>query len=248
MKRSLLGPARKLGLIATSLLLAATAACGDDDPAATPDAPPPPPVPDAPGVCDPVTVLPATYRPIPKTSTGMVTITDPGATITTATVDATAGGILNAADNPYIYVDLKTGTKVEITDLDALTSTAWDIALKRNNLRANGGDSGKGNRKLSVVQAADLEAVTAAPSTGYTTDKFADENCALIAGLIGDPMSAFGNWYDYDENKRKVTPKAEVYVVERADGSHSAVEIRSYYVDEAAQTGSATFTVRWKQL
>lgn len=234
-----------MGTLFVSLLFAASAACSDDNnPDVTPDAAPI----DSPAACDPATVLPMSYRPIPMTSAGLLTVTNVTGAVTTATVDATAGGVMAAADNPYIYVDLKAGAKVAISDLDARTSTAWDIALKRSSVRANGGDSGAGGRQLSVVQAAEIDTVTAVPGSGYTIDEFADDNCAFIPGQIGEPMSAFGNWYDYDVNLHTVTAKSEVYVVKRPDGSHTAVEIVTYYRDPTVPSGGAFYTLKWKQL
>ncbi len=142
--------------------------------------------------------------------------------VTSGSIDGTAGGTTMSADNPYIYVDLKTGTRVDVNDLDARASATWDIALKRSSLRVNSGDSGTGNRKLAVVQAQTLAEVTAVPTSGYAVDDFADTSCKLVELLIGEPSSAFGQWYDYNDTTHMVSPKREVYVIERPDGSHGA--------------------------
>jgi hypothetical protein len=237
------GALRSLGLLAAAL--GALAACGgDDDPQITPDGPPPD---TNPGVCDPVTVLPSNFRPIPSVSNGLVTVTTTSG-VTSGTVDATAGGTMMSADNPYIYLDLKTGTKVAVNDLDARTSATWDVALKRSSLRVNSGDSGTGNRKLAVVQAQTLAAVTAAPTTGYVVDDFADTSCKLVELLIGEPSSAFGQWYDYNDTTHVVSPKSEVYVIERPDGSHTALRLITYYGDTASPMRGAYFQAEWKQL
>jgi hypothetical protein len=230
---------RALGFFA--ILLGAAAACGEvDDPIVEPMV-------DAPAGCDPATALPSNFRPIPNVSAGMVNVTTTG-NITAGTVDATAGGLMGAADNPYVYLDLKTGQKVAIHDLDARMSTAWDIALKRASLRVNGGDSGTGERKLVAVPAGSLDMVTAAPTTGYRVDDFADAECAPITHPSGEPMSAFGEWYGYDQNTHMVVPKSEVYVIERPDGSHSALRLLSYYGDPANPMRGAYYRVEWKQL
>jgi hypothetical protein len=239
-----LGALGALGLLATAL--GALAACGDDgsntgdDAMELPDGPPA-------NVCDPATVLPSNYRPIPNVSNGMVTVTTTSG-VTSGTVDGTAGGTVNSADNPYIYVDLKTGTKVAVNDLDARTSSAWDIALKRSSLRVNSGESGTGNRKLAVVQAQTLAEVTAVPASGYAVDDFADASCKLVSLLIGEPSSAFGQWYDYDDVAHVVMPKREVYVIERPDGSHTALRLITYYGDTASPMRGAYYQVEWKQL
>ncbi len=226
------------GLLAASLCL--VAACDGGDPDIEPS-------PDGPAGCDPAAILPANYRPIPSVSMGMVNVTTTGG-VTSGTVDATAGGLMGAADNPYVYLDLKAGAKVMIHDLDARSSMAWDVSLKRASLRVNGGDSGSGGRKLAVVQAADLAAVTAAPTGGYAVDDFADASCALVTLPAGEPMSAFGEWYNYDPDTHVVTPKSEVYVVERPDGSHTALRLVTYYGDTANPMRGGYYRVEWKQL
>jgi hypothetical protein len=203
--------------------------------------------PDSPGGCDPATVLPVSYRLIAMVSTGAVQVTTSGE-VTSGTIDATAGGVNNAADNPYVYVDLRSGTKVAVNDLDARTSTAWDIALKRSSLRTNSGDSGTGGRELAAVQAATLAQVTQAPASGYASDDFATADCMLDSTAIGEPRSAFGDWYDYDVNTHVVTPKAEVYVLKRNNGSRTAFRIKAYYGDPSMPMRGAFYSVEWKQL
>lgn len=224
--------------------LAGLAAACDGGSADSPDAAVPI---DAPG-CDPLTSLPSNYRPIPNVSSGMIQVTTTGG-VTSGTVDATAGGITMSADNPYIYLDLRGGAKVAVNDVDARTSMGWDVALKRASLRVNGGDSGSGGRKLAVVQAATLGAVATAPASGYSTDDFTDASCMPASTLPGgEPLSSFGEWYNYDQQTHVVTPKAEVYVIERADGSHSALRFVTYYGDAANPMRGAFYRVEWKQL
>jgi hypothetical protein len=219
------------------LMIAATGCGGSGDAMA----------PDSAGGCDPATVLPTTYRLIAMVSTGAVQVTTAGG-VTSGTIDATAGGVDNAADNPYIYVDLRNGTKVAINDLEARTNTAWDIALKRSSLRTNGGDSGTGGRELVAVQAATLADVTSAPASGYASDDFATADCMLESTAIGEPRSAFGDWYEYDVDTHVVTPKAETYVLKRNNGSRTAFRIKAYYGDPSSPMRGAFYSVEWKQL
>jgi hypothetical protein len=201
---------------------------------------------DAASGCDPATLLPNSYRPIPMVSTGVVTITASGA-VMTATIDATAGGTANSADRPYIYVDLKTGTRVDVDDLAARSSSAWDIMLKRSSMRSNGGDSGPGKRMVAVMPGAML-ATIAAPATGYLSDDFTTADCMLDAIPGGEPKSAFGEWYDYDATTHAVSPKGEAYVIEREDGSRTAFRVVTYYGDTAMPMRGAYYGVEWKQL
>lgn len=197
--------------------------------------------------CDPATVLPTNYRPIPMVSTGAVQV-ETSSGMTSGTIDATAGGLANSADRPYIYVDLRNGVKVEVDDLAARTSTTWDIALKRSSLRINGGDSGVGNRQLAIVQATSMGEVTVAPTSGYTTDDFTTDDCMLDSLPGGEPRSAFGEWYDYDPQTHAVSPKSEVYVIERNNGSRTAFRIVTYYGDASMPMRGAFYSVEWKQL
>lgn len=203
--------------------------------------------PDSPALCDPATVLPSSYRLIASVSTGAVKVATAG-DVTSGTIDATAGGMSNAADNPYVYVDLQAGMKVAISDLDARASTNWDIALKRSSLRTNSGDSGPGNRELAVVQAATLGEVSSAPASGYTSDDFVTDDCMLDSLLIGEPRSAFGEWYDYEPMNHVVTPRPDVYVIKRNNDSKTAFRIKSYYGDPKEPTLSAFYSVEWKSL
>jgi len=155
-------------------------------------------------------------------------------------------GAVAAPDNPYIYVDLKAGTRVDVTDLAAPTSTAWDIALKRSSIRLNSGDSGAGNRELAIVQAATLAEVTAAPASGYAIDGFTTADCMLDSLPGGEPNTAFGPWYDYADATHILSPKPEVYVIKRADGSRTAFRIVSYY--DSTMSRGALYSVEWKQL
>jgi hypothetical protein len=160
-------------------LVACASACDDaassetsPDAAVATDAAPP----DGDG-CDEAALLPSNYRPIPMRSTGAVATTLAGA-VTTATIDATAGGTAAAPDNPYLYLDLIAGARVEVSDLEAATSIAWHVAIKRASVKLNGGDSGPGAVAAARVAAASLAEVTIAP-TSFASDDWASADCAL---------------------------------------------------------------------
>lgn len=197
--------------------------------------------------CDPQTVLPTAYRPIATTATTMVNLTTT-AGITTGTIDATAGGLGSSADNPYIYVDLLHATKVEVNDIAATTNMTWDIALKRSSIRTNSGDSGNGGRKLATIPGATSVASVTAPADGYEVDDFTSDDCMLATIPGGEPMSAFGEWYDYDEATHVVTPKSDVYVIQRADKSRTAFRFTTYYGNDASPMSGAYYKVEAKQL
>lgn len=242
-------------------LLAAAAlfvgACSDDDPgevapdastpdASTPDASAPAVDAGAPDALDPCTyptsVLADPFRSVDAVSAGAVV-----ATGNAATVDATAGGSPNAADNPYVYLKFTADsvTKVEISDVDSYTDATWDLALKRFVLRVNGGDSGPGEVSVATVVAENLADVTAAPPDGeFTTDDWFSDACTLNAGPLGEPATELSDWYPYDTPGNPLTPKAEVYVLRRADDSMIKVELKSYYHDGI----SGHYEIEWGAL
>ena len=228
-------------------LAAGLAACSGDD-AVTPgadasiDSVPP----DADDGCDQPALLPTAYRPIAMVSTGVVTVTT-SAGVTSGTLDATAGGLAGAADNPYLYLDLNTGTRVDITDVDAFGSPAWHIALKRSSLRINSGDSGPSTVAAAPVAAATLAEVTAAPAT-LAIDDWASPACELITVPGGEPASAMADWYNYDPATHQLSPKAEVWVIRLPDGSHKKLRIVTYYGDPASAMRGAYYRVEWASL
>jgi HmuY protein len=228
------------------IFLLSLAACDSADAEFAADAGMDAEVPDPPPGCNPAALLPSNYRPIAKVATTLLTVTTITG-VTSGTADASAGGLAMSADNPYLYLDLKTGVKVGLNDLDARTSTDWDVALKRSSLRLNSGDSGVGNRKSAAVAATTLSEVTDGPSDGYQVDIFATADCTLLTIPGGEPMSAFGEWYNYDTETNRVVPKPEVHVIQRPDRSRTAFRIAAYYDPQMPMRG-AVYSVEWKQL
>src|SRR3989304_1358228 len=58
---------------------------------------------------------------------------------------------------------------------------------------------------------ASLAAVTAVPDPStFTEDDWADLSCTLVAGLLGEPFTAMGSWYDYNQTTHMVAPMAVV--------------------------------------
>lgn len=235
----------RTGTLALALALAAPfgAACGGDDDddvvGGSPDA--------APDDCDQIELLPIEYRPIASVSAGTLETTQ-GDGVTDAVIDATAGGLVNAADNPYLYIDLEQGVKVAIDDVEALDSDAWDVAFKRPNIRVNSGDSGTGSVAVAAV-AGSLAGVTEAPADAeFETDDWSSESCTLLTLADGTPATAFGEWYDYDDATHILTPKAEVHVVRTRSGDLVKLAIETYYGDESDPTRGAVYRVSWAPL
>lgn len=144
-------------------------------------------------------------------------------------VDATAGG--PDGSEPWVYISLATGEAVEVTDLDALASSAWDLALRRFVLRTNGGDSGPGQGGALRVNLpwASVDGETLGNRTPPSEQWF-DDNCELtVDGSTGDVITTFSGWGEYDVSTHVLTPADAVYLTRGADGALYKVAILDYY-------------------
>jgi hypothetical protein len=199
---------------------------------------------DASAECTPTDALPGNYRPIGSVSKGQLTVT-PGEGVTEAVIDATAGGD-DSAENPYIYIDLVGGTKVDIDDVAALDSDAWDLAFKRSSIRTNGGDSGTGGVEVALVEGGAIDKVTEVPADDqFATDDWVSDNCQFQTDTGLEPSSAFGAWYDYNDEAHTLEPFPVVYVVRTHTADLYKFAIESYYDDAGT---SAIYSVAWAPL
>jgi hypothetical protein len=206
--------------------------------------------------CD--TVRAELLGPVDAVSAGLVEdVSEPTATSITLRVDASAGGYMAAANNPYIYVTLAGKSRVDVSDLSADSSLAWDIALKRDNLRGNGGDSGPGAVEVAVLEGADFDAVASEVVTtaDFAADTFVDPvTCAPVTDAIGKPLTRFDGWYAYDSGGMTLSPADRVYLIRDA---HAAtvykLQIIGYYLDLPNGMGgtvskSSVYTLRYAAL
>lgn len=171
----------------------------------------------------------ATLKPIDKVATGAVSIVEEAGGAKVIYVDASAGGTQNASRNPYVYVNLETGVKVDVTDKSALASTEWDLALKRTIVYTNGGDGGPGTGGAARVTKPFAD-VTAGDAAKITTEKFFDEECNAILDQANFLTTTFSpDWYTYDETTNGVTPVDGIsYVVAGGGGKKYKVAIESF--------------------
>lgn len=191
--------------------------------------------------------LPYDVRAIDKVAAGAVSImpstTDPA--IYLAEVDAVAGGSMKFSENPFVYLDLIERKKVEITDVQADLSKAWDIALKRWQIKINSGDSGPGGVTVSRVANKSLSEVTEAPTGTYNADTYFDKKCMFQFDPIGGIGTVLSDWYEYESGTSRLVPKKEVWVLKRRDGKgHIKVQLTSYYKG----TTSANYSLTWSYL
>ncbi|AWV91235.1 heme-binding HmuY-like protein [Bradymonas sediminis] len=121
------------------------------------------------------------------------------ADLQSASIDAASGGPAQAATTSYVYVDLDTAEKLELSDVDAFEDTAWDIAFNRAMIRVNSGDSGPSRWMVARVDAGFDEAAPPSPQdTSWKTDTFIADDCEVLTEGMGTLTTAFGVWFDYD--------------------------------------------------
>lgn len=189
--------------------------------------------------------------PQSSVTTGTVTTTQSSG-INTTVLDASAGGSSSAAKmQPFVYISLKDGKRVDIDDYTAKTDTTWDIAFRRTVILINSGDSGAGQAAIAVISGTDLSQVTAVPAaSSFKPDDYLDDNCTLVTDPINLPKTAInggsgGTWYDMNTGTMVLSPRPEIYVIKRANGTdHVKLQITDY------KTGgtSGIFTVKWSEL
>lgn len=152
-------------------------------------------------------------------------------------VDASAGGSGPSTTRPRVYVDLATGTRVDVSDVDARTSDSWDIAFKRTNAHTNGGVGGTGQGAAQVV-AKPFADVTAADATALVEEAFFDQECQLLMKIYDDGQadpytfrSTLSDWYNYDTSgaSHGIATKDHSYVVRGGKGALYKVRFESYY-------------------
>ena len=180
--------------------------------------------------------------PVDAVSSGAVRVLSDDGVVMTLLIDARAGGTPQASKNPFIYVNLETGTRVDVTDVDAAESIEWDLAIKRPVLFTNGGDGGPGTGGAVFLPGAEFEAVTRADAerATYATESFFDAECAAQVDARGDLRTSFSGWYDYEMATHKVTPKAGAWLVRGAAGALFKVRIVTFAADAEGREGGAT--------
>lgn len=151
--------------------------------------------------------------------------------VVTKTLDASAGGFGAAADDPknkYTYFSFAAGDVVELTDAEAESSDAWDIAFKRTSTKLN-----SSNRTLTTQGAlaeaqADFydENGEAIKDTFFAATRESEQaefdgvNSASIAGLTfvsdADKPVLGSDWYNYDRTTHVVSANTDNHWVIRS--------------------------------
>ena len=194
------------------------------------------------GECDPKEVARETVGTIEETAPGSVDVEESDG-VYSGTIEATAGGLQNAPDTSFLYLDLDAAARANLSDAEAFESDAWTIAFKRTEIRLNGADSGPGGWHMMEADKS-WEELTEAPGreAEWKQDDFVAGDCSLNKFGRGSLKTAFAQWYDYNPMTHAVSaPENAVYVLYQM-ASHRVVkfEIESY--------SDATYEVRWTEL
>lgn len=177
--------------------------------------------------------------PVDKVSTAVVKVISDEAGVKTLFVDATAGGSSAAKSNPWVYVNLSTGARVDVTDKQAFDSPAWDLAFKRPVIHTNSGDAGPGMGGARFLAGKAFDAVTVADATSFKVETWFDAECQPFLDAIGSIKTTFDGWYTYEASTSKVTAKAGTFVVRGAAGDLYKLELQTYYGTETGGTTGA---------
>ncbi|RDV39750.1 hypothetical protein DV096_04065 [Bradymonadaceae bacterium TMQ3] len=186
-----------------------------------------------------------------EVSSGAVEVSEQGG-VFSATIDASAGGTQGGASNPFVYLNLATGEKAQLNDVEAALSEEWHLGFKRVVIRSNSGDSGPGGVLVTKMSNTSFEDVNSVPGNpeAYRTDDTYDASCTPELDPIGTPMTAFNylnlnnpsgsqSWYSYGGG---VSPVAgDVYVL-RVPSTGEA-----YKMEITGWTGGE-FELRWAEI
>jgi hypothetical protein len=191
----------------------------------------------APRACS--AALKQTLSLVDEVSSASVSILSQAGSERTLYVDAEAGGVSAKDQNPWVYVALATGQAVALTDLQALESTAWDLAFKRNLIRTNSGDSGPGlGGAIRIALTWDDVDRSTLGNKALPIEQWFDDQCMLKQSDTGDVITSFGSWDEYDEANHILTPADVVYIMAGADGTLYKLAILDYYSSPSGAHGS----------
>lgn len=195
-----------------------------------------------------------TIGPVDKVSDGAVTVLSDMNGVKTLYIDASAGGVMEQANFPWIYVNLATASRVDITDAQADTSLDWDLALKRPVIRTNSGLGSKGDGGAAFLKEMMFDAVTKESAGGapILVEDWFDDACMALIDAGGYTRTTFDGWYDYaGQATHGVTPHPGVFIVRGAKGALYKIELINYYANPDGTTDgmvSARFLLRYASL
>ncbi len=118
-----------------------------------------------------------------------------------------------------------------------VSSTGWDLGLKRYEVKVNGGISGFGGMVVAIVEETPFVDVVEVPEPPYLSDLPDDDE-------DGSPEYALATWYDYNYQTHVLTPADRIYVIQTTTGDWVKVQFLDYY--SAGVSGHPSF--KWAYL
>ena len=106
----------------------------------------------------------------------------------------------------------------------------WDLAFRRYQIIANGGQEFAGQGGIADLGEMELANVKTAPAAGYRPSE----------GGTDPRNPAIAGWYDYGYFSHVLTPKRHVWAIRTADGRYAKLELISYYCPRS-QPGCVSF-------
>lgn len=152
----------------------------------------------------------------------------PSATVIegTKTFDATAY-------DKWVYFSFKDTTVVNVSDYK--TSTAWDIAFHRMDVRVNCGESGPGKGGSLTLGKIDFTSVAEAPESGYSLNasiKIMESYSVppVYVTTQGDTLLS-NKWITYIPSMSgpTYTLSDHIYIVKTADGKYVKLWLKDYF-------------------
>lgn len=106
----------------------------------------------------------------------------------------------------------------------------WDLAFRRFQVIANGGEGFAGQGGIADLGEGALDEITAVPTTGY-----------VVTRVHSDSVNpAVQEWYDYSYFSHLLSPRPRVYAVRTARGRYAKLQFVGYYCPGAIP-GCVTF-------
>ena len=170
--------------------------------------------------------------------------TDDGPTETVATEPLSDGSFMTRVDasssEEWVYFSFVSADQV--IPLDAANNSDWDLGFQRFHIISNGGASGSGGAAVAVLTEQSFDAVLAPPVDGYIADQPDGDDSDSVVNSVFEEGDG---WYAYDDTTNRLSPRANVYVVQTARGAHYKVSILDYY-DGSGSSGHPSFS--WAEL
>ncbi|MFW5967186.1 MAG: HmuY family protein [Persicimonas sp.] len=156
-----------------------------------------------------------------------------------ATIDASSGGVEEAADHSFIYLDLQEGEELELSDEEAFGDADWTIGVRRAVIRLNSGDSGPGPWMVTRIDENWEEAETPGRDADWREDDYVTEDCEVVTEGRDTIRTGFGIWYDYDSETHEVSvPESTTWALYNSS-THQVIKFGIDSYDDA------TYEIRW---